>query len=135
MLISALVLGCSGPSKVVGVECSSDADCKLTDVEGRCESTGFCSYPDPACNGNRSTPGATGGLANMCVGSPAGCGEKDQACCANDLCGSDRACTANVDRSRTEWLSVTVSLGPSKPTVWMPGMNPARVELTSIGRV
>lgn len=91
-----LALGCSGASKVVGVECSSDGDCALADVTGTCEATHFCSYPDPSCNGNRYTPGATDGLANTCVMGAAACGEQDQPCCGGDLCATDLACTAGT---------------------------------------
>ena len=41
---------------------------------------------------------------------------------------------ANAVRSRAVWVSVIVSAGPSNPMVCVPGMKPARVELTSIGR-
>src|SRR5262245_51104959 len=41
---------------------------------------------------------------------------------------------ANAVRSRAACESVTVSAGPSKPTWCMPGMKPARVDETSIGR-
>ena len=47
--------------------------------------------------------------------------------------GDEGPC-ANVARSRTVWVRVMVSAGPSKPTVWMPGTKPTRVEATSIGR-
>ena len=40
---------------------------------------------------------------------------------------------ANADRSRAECVSTIVSAGPSNPTVCVPGMNPARVDDTSIG--
>ena len=41
---------------------------------------------------------------------------------------------ANVPRSRTLCVSVMVSDGPSKPIVCVPGIEPARVAATSIGR-
>src|SRR3954452_21597503 len=41
---------------------------------------------------------------------------------------------ANADRSRAACVSVIVSAGPSKPMVCVPGMKPARVDDTSIGR-
>ncbi len=46
-----------------------------------------------------------------------------------------RAPRANAPRSRAVWDSVIDSDGPSKPIVCVPGMNPARVDDTSIGRV
>ena len=42
---------------------------------------------------------------------------------------------ANTARSRTVCVSVTVSAGASNPTVCVPGIEPARVDETSIGRV
>ncbi len=95
---SCVVLGlvalvaCDGASRVVGVACGGSSDCAASGLTGTCEPTGFCSYPDPACNGNRYSPGAGDGLANTCVGGPAACGTRDQACCAGDLCSSDLAC-------------------------------------------
>src|SRR5262249_9937929 len=50
-------------------------------------------------------------------------------------CAATRAPRANAVRSRAACVSVIVSAGPSNPTVWVPGMNPARVAETSIGRV
>ena len=41
---------------------------------------------------------------------------------------------AKAERSRAACESVMVSAGPSKPTVCVPGMHPARVDDTSIGR-
>jgi len=41
---------------------------------------------------------------------------------------------ANAVRSRAVCESVTVSAGPSNPTVWVPGMNPARVDEMSMSR-
>jgi hypothetical protein len=38
---------------------------------------------------------------------------------------------AKVARSRTAWTSSIVSAGPSKPTVCVPGIEPARVDDTS----
>lgn len=88
----ALALACNNASRVVGVTCSGDGDCMLGDLAGTCEATKFCSYPDPACDGNRYSPGAGGGLGDTCVNGDAPCGAKDQACCANLLCGTDLVC-------------------------------------------
>src|SRR5258707_683164 len=41
---------------------------------------------------------------------------------------------AKPDRSRAVCVSIIVSAGPSKPIVCVPGMKPARVDATSIGR-
>ena len=40
---------------------------------------------------------------------------------------------ANVDRLRAVCVNVSVSTGPSNPTVWVPGTLPTRVDATSIG--
>ena len=50
-------------------------------------------------------------------------------------CAAVSAPRANAVRSRAVCVSVIVSAGPSKPTVWVPGIYPARVDETSIGRV
>jgi hypothetical protein len=38
---------------------------------------------------------------------------------------------ANTDRSRAEWVNVIVSAAASKPTVCVPGIEPARVDVMS----
>ena len=48
---------------------------------------------------------------------------------------AESAPRANADRSRAKCVKTMVSAGPSKPTVCVPGMKPARVEETSIGLV
>ncbi len=95
MICACVVVGCS-PSRVAGVECSSDSDCKLGALAGKCEPTKFCSYPDPTCSGGRYSPGAGSGLGNTCVGGPAACGDKDQPCCAAMLCGTDLTCNSSM---------------------------------------
>src|SRR5262245_29398688 len=52
--------------------CESAADCIDGGVAGTCESTGFCSFPDDACDsGQRYGKHAGGGLGDSCV-EPAG---------------------------------------------------------------
>ena len=43
---AALVAGCGGD---VPFECQSDEQCVLDGSRGRCERTGYCSFPDEAC--------------------------------------------------------------------------------------
>jgi alpha-tubulin suppressor-like RCC1 family protein len=89
-----LLIACVRPSKVVGVACDDAADCALASVTGKCESTGYCSYPDDACTGGqRYTPGAGDGLGGVCVGGASTCGGMDQPCCGN-LCAANLACDA-----------------------------------------
>jgi alpha-tubulin suppressor-like RCC1 family protein len=98
--IVALVLSasaCGTASRVAGVTCSDNGDCVLGGVSGNCESTGFCSYPDPACVGGRYSPAAGNGLGNSCVGGPAACGDKGQSCCNGSLCTANLEC----DMSKT----------------------------------
>jgi alpha-tubulin suppressor-like RCC1 family protein len=94
IVLSALAVtcACNSASRVVGVSCSSDADCKIGGVAGTCESTKFCSYPDSTCDGNRYGPGAGSGLGNTCVSGPAACGAKGNPCCTGMVCGTDLAC-------------------------------------------
>jgi alpha-tubulin suppressor-like RCC1 family protein len=95
-LITALLslIACVRPSKVVGVACSDAGDCVLGSVTGKCESTGYCSYPDAACSGGqRYSPGAGDGLGGVCVGGTSTCGGMDQACCGT-LCSEHLACDA-----------------------------------------
>jgi hypothetical protein len=48
--------------------CERDPECATDDGVGRCEPTGFCSFPDPDCDtGRRYGIGAATDLANQCV--------------------------------------------------------------------
>ncbi len=87
------LVGCVQPSKVVGVACSTSADCSVGGVVGTCESTRFCSYPDASCaGGQRYSPGAGDGLGNTCLGGENPCGSIGQACCTGSVCGSNLEC-------------------------------------------
>jgi len=92
LCVGVVFAGCNGASKVAGVACGGDGDCKVAGLVGTCESTGFCSYPDTACEGGRYSPGAGDGLGGTCVGGAAGCGSEGQACCMGVLCGADLVC-------------------------------------------
>lgn len=90
-LVFACLAACDGDT-VTGTTCSTDASCNLFNVQGTCETTGFCSYPDPSCtDGRRYSPGAGDDLANTCLGGELPCGVRDQACCGM-TCGANLAC-------------------------------------------
>src|SRR5262249_39658472 len=46
-------------------QCANDPACG---ADGRCESTGFCSFPDTGCAGGRRYGDSAGNLAGKCVG-------------------------------------------------------------------
>lgn len=61
--------GCRGFS----FQCAADGECVDQGSAGRCEDTGFCSFPDPACpSGSRYGEFAGNSLGNTCVGATAG---------------------------------------------------------------
>ena len=62
-----LALGDAACLRATRFTCDRNDACGST---GSCEATGFCSFPDPACNGNRYDASA-GVLAGQCVGSAA----------------------------------------------------------------
>jgi alpha-tubulin suppressor-like RCC1 family protein len=68
----------------------------LGGVEGTCEGAGFCSFPDPTCDGGqRFEPNAGDGLAGTCVA--AACGSVGGACCTSGAaCESGGTCTAGT---------------------------------------
>ncbi len=87
------VAACSGPT-ISGTTCTSDADCNLFNVQGTCQPTKFCSYPDATCaGGSRYSPGAGMGLGDTCIGGDASCGAKDQVCCGTGTCGANLTCS------------------------------------------
>ncbi len=59
------MVGCIEPR---GYPCTQDDQCVLSGVEGRCEATNFCSYPDRDCDSMyRYEARAGAGLAGRCV--------------------------------------------------------------------
>jgi len=96
IVILLALVACSNPT-VNGTSCTSDSDCNLFNVEGTCESTGFCSYPDSSCaGGQRYSPGAGSNLANSCVGGEPMCGKQDQPCCGTNACGPNLVCSGEA---------------------------------------
>ena len=87
--------GCDeGSSRTRGVACETNFSCLIGSIQGTCQPTGFCAYPDESCaDGLRYSPGATD-LENACVGGDA-CGSVGNACCAQDVCGANLACNAD----------------------------------------
>jgi cysteine-rich repeat protein len=68
-VVAGLALG-SGPACIVGgrFACSDDAACREGDVQGTCESVGYCSFADATCeSGARFTKFAPAGLARTCT--------------------------------------------------------------------
>ncbi|HEY5922544.1 MAG TPA: hypothetical protein VIV11_12775 [Kofleriaceae bacterium] len=96
LAIAFVVAACSGP-QISGTACNDDKDCNLFNAQGRCESTGWCSFPDETCaSGHRYSPGAGDGFGNACVDGAATCGAKDQACCGTGVCGANLTCATEV---------------------------------------
>jgi len=63
----ALTVAGAGCVRDGAFRCTSDADCVLSGVQGRCEPVLYCSFPDSQCNGNRFGEHA-GSYAGSCVG-------------------------------------------------------------------
>jgi hypothetical protein len=57
---------CSAPKDAF--DCTNNASCRNGGVTGTCESTGFCSFPDPSCPMGSRYGSAAGDLSNQCVG-------------------------------------------------------------------
>jgi hypothetical protein len=67
-LALALASGGAGCLSTSAFECGSADDCRDAGVDGRCESTGFCSFPDDSCpSDHRYGDHAGDGLGGMCV--------------------------------------------------------------------
>ena len=93
LLMCAWLWGCDeGSSRTRGVTCETDFACTLGTIQGRCQSTGFCAYPDDTCaDGLRYSPGATD-LESDCIGGDA-CGNAGKPCCEQNVCGANLACS------------------------------------------
>jgi hypothetical protein len=67
-LALALASGGAGCLSTSAFECESANDCRDAGVDGRCEPTGFCSFPDDGCpSDHRYGDHAGEGLGGMCV--------------------------------------------------------------------
>jgi len=67
-----LLLLALGACRVEGAfTCETDAACRTSTQAGRCEATGFCSFPDETCaTGQRYAASAGDGLAHACSEAP-----------------------------------------------------------------
>lgn len=60
-----LLPACRGPA---AFSCADDSQCVSGGALGTCESSGFCSFPDPGCDSGKKYGGhAGGGLGGTCV--------------------------------------------------------------------
>ena len=67
-LALALASGGAGCLSTSAFECEVADDCRDAGVAGRCEASGFCSFPDDSCpSDHRYGDHAGGGLGGMCV--------------------------------------------------------------------
>jgi hypothetical protein len=76
-LALALVAGGTGCLKSVQHQCAQSTECTVSGVQGTCETTGFCSFPDPSCPGGQRYGELAGSLSNTCVGGAGGDGGAD----------------------------------------------------------
>ncbi len=91
-LVLVVAAACGGPT-ITGTTCDDDKDCNLFNAQGRCEPTGYCSFPDETCaSGQRYSPGAGEDLASTCVDGASQCGAKDQLCCGTGVCAEHLTC-------------------------------------------
>ena len=61
----AMVAGCV---RFETFACDDDERCVLNGLAGRCEASGYCSFPDPSCEGEfRYSEHAPSSLAHQCV--------------------------------------------------------------------
>jgi hypothetical protein len=64
-LPAALVLACTGQGNYL---CERDEQCVASGVQGTCEASGFCSFPDDSCrSGSRYGDYAPAGIGGRCV--------------------------------------------------------------------
>src|SRR5262245_23118618 len=68
IVVELLLCGCQPLD--AAFHCGSDAICVAPGVAGRCETTGFCSFPDNACSSGWRYGSYSGSLAGQCVTPP-----------------------------------------------------------------
>jgi hypothetical protein len=67
--LAAAIHGCRSES----FACQSDADCTIETVQGFCEPSSYCSFPDDACpSGRRYGQNAPNPISGVCVGGDGG---------------------------------------------------------------
>src|SRR5262245_28407478 len=65
-MMMALVASNAACLRKTEFHCTTDADCSATG--GVCETTTYCSVPDPMCDEGRRYADLSGELSNQCVG-------------------------------------------------------------------
>ncbi|MGE0870603.1 MAG: RCC1 domain-containing protein [Kofleriaceae bacterium] len=122
LVLGAALVACGQPRPF---SCALDEECVADGMQGRCEPSQFCSFPDPACAGNRYEPNAGDGLGGNCVHSS--CGGLGQPCCdgeppceTNGYCnaGTCTACLQDVRYGRRFGCALA-----HDGTVWCIGSN------------
>jgi len=122
LAVCLVIVGCNHYD---GYQCTDSKQCVLDGVDGVCEETGFCSFPDPSCESGRKYEPHTGnGLADTCV---VGCGHQGEACCAaevsctgNAFCQSEMCATCVVDVALGRRF---ICAAKYDGTVWCSGAN------------
>jgi alpha-tubulin suppressor-like RCC1 family protein len=86
--------------------CTEDAACAVETTAGACEPSGFCSFPDEACeSGRRYGEHATDALSNACV----------ESCVADITLGAAHGCLRTKSGEVHCWGDATTgNLGPGK---------------------
>lgn len=142
----ALIGACT--SSAPEFHCLEDAECVLHGRKGACESTHYCSMPDPACpSGRRYVQFAEAAYASQCVTTPKSCGGAGDACCATpspcqagSLTCADGVClpcftalsarghhTCALRRDRTVWCWGDNTFGQLGNGTYDAVISPARV--------
>ena len=85
LLVAAMSAGCLRQTQF---QCKSDSACG---TDGRCESTGFCSFPDGACETGRRYNDTAGSLNGQCTGGTTSGDGGGDAPVSGDGTGSDTA--------------------------------------------
>ena len=68
LFVAAASIHCSPFGGASEFACTDDVQCQAQGGAGRCEATGFCSFPDESCGPGGSRYGElAGGLSNQCV--------------------------------------------------------------------
>jgi Regulator of Chromosome Condensation (RCC1) repeat protein len=105
MLLLGLLGGCTPVQRAF--HCNDSRACVNGGVQGSCEASGWCSFPDAACgSGRRYGEFAGGGLGRQCVGVADSCGTIGEACCTGNVCQSKLACIAGVCSGCVQSLAV-----------------------------
>jgi len=62
----------AGCVKASDFQCAADSVCIHADVQGTCESNGYCSFPDTSCSSGKRFGALSGSSADQCVGAGSG---------------------------------------------------------------